>query len=68
MVKQLRNNRSGGASGMRADHVKQWLAAVQKEDKDGETAGGKEAATTMDEGRPETTAEQEGLENWTRVV
>ena len=29
---------------------------------------GKEAVTTMEEGRPETTAAQEGSENWTRFV
>ena len=53
---------------MRVEHVKRWLAAARKAEKDGEMAGGEEAATTTEEGRPETTAAQEGVENWTRVV
>ena len=50
------------------EHAKQWLAVARKAEKDGDTAGGKEAATAMAEGSPETTAVQEGAENWTRVV
>ena len=53
---------------MRAEHVKLWIAAAQKSEKDRDTAGGEEAATTTAEGRPDTTAAQEGAENWTRVV
>ena len=30
VVKRLRNNCSGGASGMRVEHIKQWIAAAQK--------------------------------------
>ena len=30
-VTRLRNQRSGGASGMRAEHLKRWLAAARKE-------------------------------------
>ena len=67
-VKRLRNNRSGGASRMRAEHVKWWLAAARKSEKDRDTAEGEEAATTTEEGRPETTAAKEWAENWTRVV
>ena len=44
-VNQLRNNRSGGASRMQAEHVKRLLAAVRKVEKDKDTAGGKETAT-----------------------
>ena len=36
-VKRLRNNRSGGASRMRAEHLKGWLEAAQRVEK-GETA------------------------------
>ena len=36
-VKRLRNNRSGGPSRMRAEHLKGWLAAARREEK-GETA------------------------------
>ena len=32
-VKCLRNNRSGGASGMRAEHLKGWLAAAKRREK-----------------------------------
>ena len=34
VVTQLRNHHSGGPSGMRAEHLKRWLAAVQKSEKD----------------------------------
>ena len=68
-VKQLQNNRSGGPSRMRAEHVKRWLAAAQKADKDGDTSGGKETATeTATGGGPDPTVSQEGAENCTRVV
>ena len=56
---------------MRVEHIKRWLAALQKAEKaekDGDTAGGEEAATATAVGIPETTAAQEGAENWTRVV
>ena len=49
---------------MRAEHVKKWLAAARKAEKDGDTAGGEEAATTTAEGKPETTSAQEGAEKW----
>ena len=32
-VTQLRNHRSGGASGMRAEHLKRWMATARKSDK-----------------------------------
>ena len=32
-VKQLRNNRSGGPSGMMAEHVKGWRAEARKKEK-----------------------------------
>ena len=67
-VKQLRNNRSGGALRMWAEHVKRWLAAAQKAEKERDTTEGEEAATATTTGSPETTAAQEGAENWTRVV
>ena len=53
---------------MRKEHIKVWLAAARKSEKDGDTAGGEEAATATVEGIPETTAAQEGAENWTKVV
>ena len=46
VVKQLRNNRSWGASGVRVEHLKRRLAAARKAEKNKETAGNKEAATT----------------------
>ena len=42
--------------------------AAWKAEKDRETAGGEDEATTMEEGRPETTTAQEGSAKWTRVV
>ena len=36
-VKRLRNNRSGGPSRKRAEHIKGWLTAARRADK-GETA------------------------------
>ena len=57
-VKRLRNNRSGGALQMRAEHIKGWLAAARREEK-GDTAD-------TDMGGQEDT--REGSENWTRFV
>ena len=57
-VKRLRNNRSGGTSRMRSEHLKGWLAAAQRGEK-GEIAD-KEGG-----GQEDT---QEGTENWARVV
>ena len=37
-VKCLRNNRAGGASRMRAEDLKGWLAAARRGDKERETA------------------------------
>ena len=50
--KQLCNNRSGGPSGMRVEHIKRWLAAARKAEKDRETAGEYEAAKTTEGERP----------------
>ena len=47
-VKRLRNNRSRGTLGMRAEHHKRWLATAQKVEKDRETAGKEEATTTTE--------------------
>ena len=33
-VKRLRNNRSGGASGMRAEHLKGWSVAARNKEKE----------------------------------
>ena len=38
-VKRLRSHRSRGASGMRAEHLKRWLAAARKAEKDATTEG-----------------------------
>ena len=69
-VKRLRNNRSGGPSGMQAEHLKWWIATARKAEKDRETDGKEGAATTTEGGRTETAAAQEGTEsyNWERVV
>ena len=49
-VKRLCNNRSGGVLRMWAEHVKRWLAAARKAEKDGITAGGDERATAKETG------------------
>ena len=41
VVKRLRNHRSRGLSGMRAEHLKRWLAVARKAAKD-ETMEGEE--------------------------
>ena len=47
-VKNLRRNRAGGPSGIRAENIKGWLAAARR--------GGKAAET----GKEKTAAEEEG--------
>ena len=42
VVKHLHNHHSGGASGMRAQHNKRWLAAVRKAEKDATMTVGEE--------------------------
>ena len=49
-VKNLRRNRSGGASGMRADHLKGWLVASKREKRDVGEKG--EENTDGEEGGP----------------
>ena len=53
---------------MRAEHVKRWIAAERRAEKDGSTAGGEERATATETGDPEDTATQEGAENCTRFM
>ena len=69
-VTRLCNHRSRGPSGMRADHLKRWLATGRNPEKE---KAEKEAATTTErEGMTEngeTSAAQEETEadNWTMV-
>ena len=58
-VKRLRNNRAGGASRMREEDLKVWLAAARRREKKRETTEKK------GEGREDTRG---GAENWVRVV
>ena len=69
-VKRLRNKRSGGPSGMRAEYLKRWLATARKAEKDKETAEKEEVTTTIDRARTEISAAQKetNSDNWTRVV
>ena len=55
-VKKLRRNRSGGASGIRAEHLKGWLAAANR---------GKMAE---EKGEEKTEAEEEGGDLWEKMV
>ena len=66
-VKRLCNNCSRGASRMRVEHIKGWLVAVRRADKEETTATeGEKRATEMATGGPEDP--QEGADNWTRFV
>ena len=56
VVKKLSRNRSGGLSGMRAEHLKGWLAASKRENRAAEkgevkTEGEEEGGTTLGEPR-----------------
>ena len=46
-VKRLRNHRSGGPSGMWAEHIKGWLREVQKEEADSAKTAATERTTTV---------------------
>ena len=69
-VKRIRNHRSGGPSGMRAEQLKRWLATERKAEKDKETAEKEKAVTTTEGARTDISAAQKETEsdNWTRVV
>ena len=55
-VKKLRRNRSGGASGIRAEHLKGWLAAA------------KIGKVAEENGEEKTEAEEDGGDLWGKVV
>ena len=55
-VKNLRRNRSGGPSRIRAEHLKGWLAAAKRE------------GVAEKKGKEKTEAEEEGEEMWEKVV
>ena len=55
-VKKLRRNRSGGPSGMRAEHLKGWIAASNR---------GKLAE---EKGEEKTASEEEGGDLWGKLV
>ena len=57
--------------GMRAEHLKRWIATARKAEKYRETAVGKEEAeTTTERARTGMSEAQNGteLDNWTRVL
>ena len=58
-VKRLQNKRAGGASRMRSEDLKGWLAAARRGEKE------REAAVKDGESRKDA---REGAENWVRVV
>ena len=68
-VTQLRNHLSRGASGMREEHLKRWLATVQKSEKEAMTtkamAGTKENRGTM---AVQPATEPTEADNWEMVV
>ena len=55
-VKKLRRNRSGGPSGIRAEHIKGWLAVAR--------SGG----MAEERGETKTTTEEEGEDLWGKLV
>ena len=68
LVTQLCNHRSGGSSGMRAEHLKRWLATAQKAKK-AETEATTTARVVMKEnnGTKEVQSDTEA-DNWTMVI
>ena len=54
-LKNLRRNRSGGPSGMLAEHLKEWLAASKREKRAAEKGEGK-------------TEGEEGVPHWENLV
>ena len=65
-VKRLRNFRSGETSGMQAEHIKGWLAAARRAEKEENAAEGETRATET--GVPEQSSQEEGAYNWTIFV
>ena len=59
-VKRLRNNPFRGASRMRAEHKKGWLAVAWRAEKEENAAEGEKRATSTDTGSPEDPATQGG--------
>ena len=55
-VKKLRRNRSGGALGMRAEHLKGWLEASNR------------GKLVEDKGEEKTEEEEEGWDLWGKLV
>ena len=58
-IKRLRNKRSGGAPGMRAQYLKWWLVMEGKAEKYMETTGKEEATTTAEGARTGISAAQQ---------
>ena len=59
-VKCLRNNRSRVPSRMRAEHIKGWLTADRRAEKEENAAEGEKRATATETGGPEDPAAQGG--------
>ena len=53
---------------MWADHIKRWLAAAQRAEKEESMAEGEDRSTATETGYPEDTLTQEGEDNWTRFM
>ena len=66
-VKRLRNHRSGGPSGMRAEHLKRLLEAARKAAKD-ETTDGEETTEGKESTESEELTATTEAVNWERVV
>ena len=65
-VKRLCSNRYGGPSQMRVEHIKGWLVAARRAEKeDNVDEGEKRATATETRGLVDP---HEGADNWTRFV
>ena len=53
---------------MRREHIKGWIVAAWRAEKEENTAEGEKRTTATDTGVPEDPATQGGVDNWTRFV
>ena len=67
-MKCLRNHRSKGLSGMRAEHMKRWLAAARKLEKGATTTAGAETTEEKETTAFKTSAKPTEAANWEMVV
>ena len=67
-VTQLRNHRSGGSSGMPEEHLKRWLAAARKAEKDVTKTAKTETTDNRGNTAVQPVKEPTEADNWVMVV